>query len=264
VYFHVKDVNQIASPWIREHMVHASFLVPTDYLHVVPAYLSLMKYALQRDKRTQWICFLTDSCAPLVSPAAFRRRFFSCYKETFMAWKPAWWDVNWVKRANLHQLPAEFRLANTPWFVLCRRDADLCLGYVKRHATKAKIIMDGPVANESLFAIVMYATRRLDKIRNEETTLADWTRMPNAMSPYLFEEDSEVNRAFLQKNRTTSTLFLRKVGPDFPLANYVDMTERKTREDGWIEWCIFLGEHKKHIMIGIISLSLVYYVFFGV
>jgi hypothetical protein len=197
---------------------------------------------MQHDRSNQWFCFLTDSCAPLVSPAAFRQRFFAHYQDTFLAWKPAWWDVYWIRRANLHRLPTEFRLANTPWFILQRADAARCLQWVRKHTSTARTIMDGPVANESLFAIVLHATHRLPHVRNEETTLADWSRMPNAMSPYSFEDMSDENRHFLETRKSKSTLFVRKIGAQFPMEQCVDLSEPRIWMAFWREVIVFVWE----------------------
>ena len=39
VYFHYTDISKIKSEWIKKHLLPKEYLVNTDYLHVVPAYL---------------------------------------------------------------------------------------------------------------------------------------------------------------------------------------------------------------------------------
>ena len=39
-----------------------------------------------------------------------------------MSWKPAWWNVDFHKRANLKQFSPDLRLANDPWFMLKREN----------------------------------------------------------------------------------------------------------------------------------------------
>ena len=58
VYFYYKDFNKIKSQWIREHTIPPNFIHETSYYHVIPAYLSLMRFALLHDAYNSWFCML--------------------------------------------------------------------------------------------------------------------------------------------------------------------------------------------------------------
>ena len=163
-------------------------------------------------------CFLTDSCVPIISPIQFRMFFFENYYSSFMSWKYAWWNVNFSKRANLSCLKKEFHLANTPWFILNRRHSEQCIKYSKINEVIYKIINKGVVANESIFAIMLYSMNTLDEVMNENTTLMDWSRMTSPTSPYLFKsgdyKDKKIIDNLISENK--NAIFLRKIDPMFP------------------------------------------------
>lgn len=218
VYVHYKDRSQIRSPWLRKYALPESCIVNTDYYHVVPAYLSVMKYGLFHDKENQWFCFLTEACVPIISPRKFRQMFLEHQTDSFMGWKPSWWNQSMIRRANLHRLTKEFHLANTPWFVLNKDHAQRCIRYAHVNKGIYDLICDGRVANESIFAIILRSQNCLDSVQNEETTATDWGRMMSPTSPYLFrfgdETDIRFIDTFLLENKYT--MFLRKVDPAFP------------------------------------------------
>ena len=118
VYFYYKDLKKIKSEWIMKHTIPPDFIYETSYYHVIPAYLSIMQFALKHDIINQWFCILTDSCCPIISPKKFRYLFFNYYNRTILNWKKPWWNINFHKRANLALLPEELHLANDPWFVM--------------------------------------------------------------------------------------------------------------------------------------------------
>jgi hypothetical protein len=118
VYFYYKDITKIKSTWILEKAIPQKKIINTSYLHVIPAYISILAHASHADTKNQWFCFLTDSCCPIISPRRFRKLFFDNYNKTIMSWRKAWWNIEFHKRANLALLPEELRLANDPWFVL--------------------------------------------------------------------------------------------------------------------------------------------------
>ena len=230
VYFHYKDYDSIKSEWIKKNALPKKYLVKTDYLHIVPAYLTLMLYGITNDANNQWFCFLTETCVPIISPLKFRELFFENYQYSFMSWKKAWWNTTLVKRANLHYLQQQFHLANTPWFILNRQDAHRCIHYSQINKNIYKLICQGDVANESIFSIMLYAKNSLKMVKNEDTTATDWSRMMNSTSPYLFKDGSLKDKSFiddfLKKNK--NTIFLRKVDKSFP--NSV-LQEYITKED---------------------------------
>jgi hypothetical protein len=131
VYFYYKDITKIKSKWIIDHAIPQNYIYETSYYHVIPAYTSILSFAVNHDKNNQWFCLLTDSCCPIISPMRFKYLFYENYNKSIMTWKKAWWNVNFHKRANLALLPTELRLANDPWFVLCREDVQKIILFVK-------------------------------------------------------------------------------------------------------------------------------------
>lgn len=83
VYFFYKDFNQIKSKWIKDHAIPSKYIVPTDYFHIIPAYFSLMNFAVL-NKENKWFCFLTDSCCPIITPSKFRELFMKYKKRSFL------------------------------------------------------------------------------------------------------------------------------------------------------------------------------------
>ena len=224
VYFYYKDIKKIKSPWIMQHALPENYIHETSYYHVIPAYLSLMQYALSHDPSNQWICLLTDSCCPIISPKRFRSLFYTLWNRSIMSWKPAWWNINVHKRANLALLPEELRLANDPWFVIKRENAEQILYFAKKQIPVVKTICDGGLANESLFAIILYGYKELTSIKNGTgvinavTHLADWSRMSSATSPHIFTNANTRDIQFIEENlqKNKCAMFIRKVVPDFP------------------------------------------------
>jgi hypothetical protein len=235
VYFHYKDFNSIKSPWIKENALPKKYLVTTDYLHIAPAYITLMQYALTHDSANQWFCFLTEACVPIVSPLRFRELFFEHYGFSFMTWRPAWWNMTLLKRANLHYLQPKYHLANTPWFILNRGDVLRCVNYAIKNHKIYNLICIGDVANESLFAIMLESQNSLSLVKNEETTATDWDRMVSKTSPYLFKEGDSKDRKFIDDHLKEKkyTIFLRKVDKSFPdevLVEYIERGNQDLRE----------------------------------
>lgn len=218
VYFYYKDRTKIKSPWILQHALPPHFIHETSYYHVIPAYLSLMQFALSHDN--QWICLLTDSCCPIISPQQFRSLFYQFWNKTIMSWKPAWWNVNVHKRANLALLSEELRLANDPWFTIKREHALQILRFARTQQEVTRTICAGGLANESLFAIILYGYKQLNNTNlvNAVTHLTDWSRMASATSPHTFKDANSTDIQFLEDNlqKNKCAMFLRKVSPEFP------------------------------------------------
>lgn len=219
VYFYYKELAKIKSPWMLEHVVPPSFIHETSYFHVIPAYLSLMNFAAKHDVANTWFCMLTDSCCPIISPKRFRYLFYQNYNNSIMSWKRAWWNVDFHKRANLAKLPVELHLANDPWFVLKRENVGHLLNFVNKQNDVVKLICNGGLANESLFAIILHGYKQLDGVVISAVThLTDWSRMASATSPYLFKDTNETDIKFieteLEKNKYA--MFIRKISPEFP------------------------------------------------
>jgi hypothetical protein len=225
VYFHYKDKNKIKSPWIIKHCIPEKYIMQTSYYHMVPAYLSLLSFSSKHDFTNTWFCLLTESCVPIISPQHFRNLFLKHNEKSIFKWDNAWWNVNLHKRANLHILPKDLRLGNVPWFILCRQDVSVILQYCKLKANILKLICDGGLANESLFAIVLKLTGRIYNVYNENSTLANWKNMSSSTSPYVFSMGNSIEINFIEEGlkQHKYAIFLRKVDKKFPdsvLINY--------------------------------------------
>jgi hypothetical protein len=236
VYFYYKDFKKIKSEWIIKHTIPPDFIYETSYYHVIPAYLSIMNFAIKHDINNQWFCMLTDSCCPIISPKKFRYLFFNYYNRTILNWKKPWWNINFHKRANLALLPEEMRLANDPFFVMKRENVLQCLNYANVQQKTTQTICSGGLANESLFAIIMYAYSQLDGIKDAVicavTHTADWSRPTSITSPHLFKEGNETDVQFISKSLKSDkyVMFMRKVAPEFPDSLLREYIYEKSKE----------------------------------
>jgi hypothetical protein len=224
VYFYYKDIKKIKSQWIREHAIPPNYIFETSYFHVIPAYLSVMEFAATHDKNNSWFCMLTDSCSPIISPKKFRHLFYTFYGKSIMSWNKPGWNIEFHKRANLSKLPKELHLANDPWFILKRENVLQVLHFIKVKQDLTKTICSGGLANESLFAIILYLYKQLgcetrtSSVISAVTHITDWSRMSTATSPYLFKEENERDIKFIDSEleRNKYAMFIRKVAPEFP------------------------------------------------
>ena len=235
VYFYYKDIKKITSKWILERAMPEDRIMKTTYFHVIPAYISVLAYAIQNDIDNRWFCLLTDSCCPIISPKRFRYLFFENYNKTIMSWKKAWWNIQFHKRANLALLPEDLRLANDPWFVLKREDVNRIIQYFHLKGDITKQICDGGLANESLFAIILCVYNELKNVICSVTHICDWSRMATATSPHIFKEGNELDIKFIanELKKRNFKMFIRKVAPEFPdsiLENYI-YSEFKSDDD---------------------------------
>ena len=229
VYFYYKDINKIKSSWIINHSIPPDYIHETTYYHVIPAYLSILSFALKQDSSNQWFCLLTDSCCPIVSPRRFRYMFFNYYNKTLLSWKRAWWNISFHKRANLQHLPSELHLGNDPWFVMKRENVLQTMQFVKTQQPIVKTICDGGLANESLFAIIMCACKQLEtnsSVISATTHLTDWNRMSSFTSPHTFKDANSADIKFIdtELDKNKYALFIRKMAPEFPddiLRNFI-------------------------------------------
>lgn len=242
IYFYYKDITKIKSPWIKKYCLPPiSCKYTTSYYHILPAYLSLMNYASTDKKQggqNQWFCFLTDSCCPILSPSKFRTLFFQNKYKSIFRWKKAWWNPTYHKRANLALLPEELRIANDPWFVLCREDVQKIICYVKNKTSFVNTISNGGLANESLFAIILYSYNKLSTAINKSSHLSDWTCMSTTTSPYVFkkgnQEEIQMLENLLNKKDSKYIMFIRKIDSEFPdssLKKYIYPLKEKTNLD---------------------------------
>ena len=233
VYFHYKDFNKIQSPWIKMHTIPPKYVHQTTYYSVVPAYMALLSYAFHHDLENKWFCLLTDSCVPIISPAKFRQLFFENYKTSIFRWKPAYWNLDIHRRANLRLLKKEYQLANDPWFTLSRAHVQKCILFLVAKNDIYKQVNSGGLANESIFAIMLQTFGQLSKpcsLINAVSTITDWSRMSSPTSPYLFKNgdnlktDINIISNLLKEN--PSAMFLRKVDRSFPDQAILDLMDR--------------------------------------
>lgn len=217
VYFFYKDILKIKSKWILQHALPSNYIYNTTYFNVIPAYVSLMRYALQ-DSDNLWFSFLTESCCPIMSPTKFRYLFFNKYNQSILNWKKAWWNIDYHKRANLKLLSTDLRLANDPYFILKREDVITCLQFIRYNHVISNTIIKGGLSNESLFAIALQYHNKLPNVICKSTHMVDWTRMMTPTSPYLFENADEKNCQFIEENKKNNkyNIFIRKISKDFP------------------------------------------------
>jgi hypothetical protein len=249
VYFYYSDKTKIKSTWILEHAIPEECIHSTSYFHVIPAYFSLFKYATNHDIKNTWFCLLTDSCCPIISPTKFKNLFLENYQKSIIKWKRAWWNVHLLRRANLAKLPTNLHLANEPWFVIKREDIEIINQYFQQKPDAVKLICDGGLANESLFAIILHSYNRLspDFVENSVTHMTDWSRMASSTSPYLFKEATEKNMEFIEQSLKENpfVMFIRKVAPEFPdevlikYLNFEGEEKKETRANDFISGVAF-------------------------
>ena len=220
VYFHYRDYASISSEWIRKYTIPPQLCVKTSYFHVVPAYLMLLSYACQQDVSNQWFCFLTEACVPIISPGKFRELFFENMNKTILYHDFAHWNVNMNKRANLRLLTSNYHLQNDPWFVLKREHVQQCIRYINQKNNLVKTVCSGGLANESLFAIILYIFGQLNNnsLICSPSHIVDWNRMTSSTSPHVFIEGNTQDKKMIEHSlkENTNIMFIRKISQDFP------------------------------------------------
>jgi hypothetical protein len=218
VYFYYKDLTKIKSEWILKHAIPSNLIQETSYYYVVPAYLTILNYAYNHNIHNKWFCMLTDSCCPIISPKKFRYLFYKYYNKSIISCKKAWWNITFHSRANLALLPNELHLANDAWFTLKRENVIQCINFVRNKNDFSKLICAGGLANESLFAIILYIYGEIKYIMNCSTHIIDWNRRSSPTSPHIFKDgdkfDIQIIEQTLKENEYT--MFIRKISPDFP------------------------------------------------
>jgi len=219
VYFFYKDFSKIKSEWIKEHCIPTKYIRKTSYFYVIPAYVSLLRHGLNADSDNQWFCFLTDSCCPIISPAKFRELFLVNSGKSIMKWSKADWNVRFHQRANLRFLKSNYHLKNDPWFTLTREHVVYLLETMRSNARLTDLICSGGLANESLFAILLY---KQPNVINASSHLTDWSRMTSATSPYVFSQWSkDVAFILAELDKNPYIMFVRKVTVEFTPRNIV-------------------------------------------
>lgn len=239
VYFHYKDYNLIKSNWIKKHCIPPKLIQKTSYYDVVPAYMSILSFAFEHDKENKWFILLTDSCVPIISPEKFRYLFYKNYYNSIIRIRPSFWNIDIHQRANLKYLNSIYHLTNDPWFLLTRNHVHKCMIFIALKNNIYQLVVSGGLANESIFAIMLKSFNLVQVIKNNDdekikyeknlynlnhniinelSTIADWTRMSNPTSPFLFKENNKENIKIIEDLIKTNkySLFLRKVDSNFP------------------------------------------------
>ena len=230
IYIHYSDYYKIKSSWIKDHVIPKRYITPTDYYHIVPAYMSLMEYASFHDKNNKWFCFITESCCPIIPANTFRHLFLRYYQKSIMTYCPIWWNPSYVHRANLLSFKKEHQLANNPWFILSRNAVNKCLSYRREKNNTYNFICRGNIANESIFAMILNNYDMLNKehVINEDVVMTDWKHMDSPTSPHSFHKGDEEELRFIDKNvKKKYAIFLRKVTSDFTdetLYKYINLS----------------------------------------
>lgn len=255
VYFYYKDYSKIKSKWIAQHSLPPSRIFETSYFHVVPAYISLLEFAMHHDPVNKWFCMLTDSCCPIISPTRFRYLFQNNSEFSIFSWKAAWWNPYFHKRGNLAKLPKEFRLANDPWFILSKENVKQVMYFINNEKQLTRTICNGGIANETLFAVIFKMYNVLDnensRIKCAVSHLADWSRQSSPTSPHLFKEANDIDKKFIEREleRNQYGIFIRKVAPEFPddVLKYYIYEYNKEKDDS-----IIINETIKEYIIAIL------------
>ena len=157
-----------------------------------------------------------------------------------MNWRKAWWNCKFHKRANLEYLPEELRLANDPWFILKREHIHFINNFINYNTTKEifKTVCSGGLANESLFAIILYVYKQINNKNTNNNVIAavthatDWSRMESSTSPHLFKNADELDIKFIDNifKEHKYVSFIRKISPEFPdsiLNDYIYIKNKK-------------------------------------
>jgi hypothetical protein len=198
-------------------------------------YDKLMNFALSHDSNNNWFCFLTDSCCPIISPTRFRHLFYTHYNKSILSWKKAWWNIQFHKRANLALLPEELHLANDPWFIMKRKNVLQCLHFINKQEKITSTVCSGGLANESIFAIIMYAYKQLNDVVCAVSHTTDWSRRSSSTSPHVFKHANELDIKFIDNSleKDKYVAFIRKVAREFPdevLRHYIYEHSKKKDE----------------------------------
>lgn len=274
VYFHYKDINQIRSPWIKLYTLPPNYTQKTSYYNVVPGYMSLLTYAFHHDSDNVWFCMLTDACVPIISPEKFRKMFFDHYQASIFKWKPAYWNITIHRRANLRLFKKEYWLANDPWFILSRQHVHKCILFVAMKNNIYQQVNEGGLANESIFAIILQTFKQLNNetvLINQSSTIADWTRMSNPTSPYLFKENTSENIKIITDllKHNKYAIFLRKVDKAFPDEALKDIMYNKQHNHEYNDlhnsakkkYLSFLEKYKTYIGITYFTLFSIVFIY---
>lgn len=228
IYVHYKNPNSFKTHWLKSYSIPPNLISKTSYYHVVPAYISILSYAVNHDLNNRWFCMLTESCVPIISPDNFRKLFYRYHDKSILKCQQAYWNIELHKRANLRYLKKEYHLANDPWFILSKMHVHMTIRFMLEKHDIYKKVCSGGLANESIFAIILQTYKQIDTENhvNSVSTIVDWSRMSNPTSPHLFklgnQDDISIINNLLKENKYAC--FLRKVEKTFPdeiLKNFI-------------------------------------------
>jgi hypothetical protein len=112
------------------------------------------------------------------------------------------------------------------------------LHFIKTQQNIVKTVCDGGLANESLFAIIMFAHKQMEangSVISAVTHLTDWNRMSSFTSPHTFKDANNADIKFIdtELDKNKYAMFIRKMAPEFPddiLKNYI-YVKNKARDD---------------------------------
>ena len=113
------------------------------------------------------------------------------------------------------------------------------MNFINRQPKIIQTICGGGLANESLFAIIMYICKQLENTEQNKnavisavTHTADWNRPTSTTSPHLFKEGNETDIQFIDKSLKTDkyVMFMRKVSPEFPDTLLREIIYKKSKE----------------------------------
>lgn len=224
IYFYYKDLRKIKSKWIMEHTLPPNYIHETSYYHVIPAYISILQFAMNHDNQNKWFCMLTDSCCPIISSKRFRYLFYENYNKSLFSWKSPWWNPYFHQRGNLAKLPKELWLANDPWFILTKENVNQIMHFINTQNAITETICSGGLANETLFSVIFKFYKELEEtskkshIINVSTHIADWNRRSSPTSPHVFTDANDIDIRFIEGEleRNFYSCFIRKVATKFP------------------------------------------------
>jgi hypothetical protein len=101
-----------------------------------------------------------------------------------------------------------------------RENVIQCINFTNNRENMTRTICKGGLANESLFAIIMYMCKQLNtkNIISAVSHTADWCRMTNSTSPHLFKSANDQDIKFITNSlsRDKYVMFIRKIAPEFP------------------------------------------------
>jgi hypothetical protein len=151
---------------------------------------------------------------------------------------------------------------------LKRENVQHIFNFVNIKPELLKTICDGGLANESLFAIILYYFGQLnsDNIIPAVTHITDWTRMTSSTSPHLFKDANDKDILFidneLKKNKYA--IFIRKMSPEFPddlIKSYIYKNEIKDDKISYKDYIKFLYIKNKYYIIFLFKNFFLFFLF---